>query len=86
MTLAVFDLYDLFVNQLIGSPVLFMIIATIVIIFAATKVNMNNDVMLFTIAVFGILTSIAISNFLPFIIAIGFSFVGWTYSRWLSRG
>lgn len=79
------DFYDLFVNRLIGTPVLFMILLAGIIVFVAAKARIQNDVIWFLLIAFTFLMSITIGDFLPFVVVVGMAFVGWVYAKFMNR-
>ena len=81
------DFYDIIVNQLIGSPVLFLVIVGIVIMFFATKFNLNNGTVLTLLALFFIsITAFTSGMLLAVIVFLAFFFVGILYSKFMQRG
>ncbi len=80
------DWWDIFVNEVVGSPILFVIIAVIIISIVAAKNRFANIVYFMIITLFMLVVSIEIKPLLPFAIFIIMSFVGVQFARQVSRG
>lgn len=70
------DFYDIVVNQLVGSPVLFIILTLIVVTFVLVKSRAPSEVYLMVL--FVIVGILAIQfPILRWFVAIGLGYVGW---------
>ena len=82
-----FDWYDLFVNQIVGSPIVFMILALIIISYIAGKARFPNGVTIMMLSLFVLMMTPFFGNgFLALVILIVTAFFGWQLSRFISRG
>ena len=86
MAINYFDWWDIFVNEVIGTPVLFLIIALVAISIIAAKNRFPNTLYFMVLMIFMLIISIEIQALLPFAIFIIMSFVGVQISRYVSRG
>ena len=83
-----FDWYDLFVNEIVGNPILFVFIALALVMYISAIARIPNQI---TIALGTLLllilgTIMLPSIILPIILVVVGGFIGWTvYSRIISR-
>lgn len=81
------DWYDLFVNEVVGSPLLFLVLAMAVISFIGAQSRFPNMIIIMILSLFILMMSPFFgSGFAGFVILLVTSFVGWQLSRFISRG
>jgi len=81
------DWYDLFVNEVVGSPTLFIVLAMAVIAFIGARSRFPNPVIIMILSLFILMMSPFFSTGLVgFVILLVTGFVGWQMSRFISRG
>jgi len=82
-----FDWYDVFVNNVVGSPILFIILGLIIISFIAGKARFPNSVTIMMLVLFILMMTPFFGNgFLALVILLVTAFFGWQLSRLISRG
>jgi hypothetical protein len=81
------DLHDLLVNDIAGSSMIFIILATILIFVFCARFRFPNSVTIMAIGLFYcMLAAFYSSLLLPLMLLFALVFAGWQISRLLSRG
>jgi len=75
------DLYNVFVNEIAGHPLIFLFLALIVIFFFAAKFRFPNYITLMIFTVFVLL----ISSYIPFLFPITLLFIGFIFATQLYK-
>lgn len=86
MTINYLDWWNIFVNEVAGSPILFVIIAIVIISIVSARNRFANTVYFMILTLFMLIISIEVRAILPFAIFIIMSFVGVQLARYVSRG
>ena len=77
----ILDMWDLFVNEITGSTILFIFLAIVAIAWIAMKTGMKGSVAIMMIAVFLLFITPQIGIFGALIVFIILVFVAWQLSR-----
>lgn len=77
------DLYQFIVVDVVGSPILFMILGSVVIAYLSSKANVPGSIIVMLLIVFNGIMSYLISPILPLILIVVAFFVGSMYKRLL---
>lgn len=79
------DLYDVFVNQVAGSPTMFLVLGIIFILAFTIKFKIDSEVTIGLVAVFIMSISVYISSMLPIMLFIIALLVGSQINRLITR-
>lgn len=81
------DLEDVFVNEIAGSPTLFLILGFIVLVFFAARFRFPNSVTIMMMVLFALVMSpfAGFSIVLPITLFIVGTFIAWSYTRALKQ-
>lgn len=87
-TAAFLDLYDLFINQIVGkeNTYLFLFLSFFVIAVLAAKFRFPNTVTLAVFLIYSVIISVFFSSILAIVLLVIGLLYAWSISRLLSRG
>jgi len=86
MAIQFLDLWDKLVNEVFGSPVLFLIALLFGIIIISATTRMNNRITIMLVSITALIISYFIDKVLAVVLLLVLAGVGLAYARFISRG